>query len=96
MTVESESGPHTVFAGLDGRRFTNHTEGNIPVTEALLSAYWRNADTVSLEIRWLESCRSRTLTFRFCSDGVHIVSKLKPVGGFDTPPMEAFAVWEEV
>ncbi len=96
LTVESESGPHTVFAGLDGRRFTNHTEGNIPVTEALLSAYWRNADTLSLEIRWLESCRSRTLTFRFCSDGVHIVSKLKPVGGFDTPPMEAFAVWEEV
>ncbi|HEX2946803.1 MAG TPA: serine hydrolase [Clostridia bacterium] len=95
LTVESESGMHTVLAGLDGRRFTNHAEGNIPVTEALLSAYWKDADTLSLEIRWLESCRSRSLSFRFESDGVHIVSELKPVGGFDIPPMEAFAVWED-
>jgi len=95
LTVESESGLHTVYAALDGRWYTNHMEGKIPATEALLSAYWKDADTLKLEIRWMESCRSRSITFRFGSGGVHMVSELKPVGGFDVPPQEAFANWEE-
>lgn len=95
LTLESESGQHSVYAGLDGRRYTNHVVGNIPATEALLSAYWKDDNTLKLEIRWLESCRSRSITFRFGSDGVNMISELKPVGGFDVPPQRAFAGWEE-
>lgn len=96
FTVESESGLHTVFASMDGRRYTNHVEGKVPATELLLNAFWKDSDTLKLNIRWMESCRSRSITFRFDTDGVRIISEIKPVGGFDVPPMEAYAIWEEI
>lgn len=96
LTVESESGVHTVCASMDGRRYTNHIEGKIPATELLLNAFWKDSDTLKLEIRWMESCRSRSITFRFDTDGVEMISEVIQVGGFDFEPQMAYAVWEKV
>lgn len=95
LTVESESGVHTVYASMDGRRYTNHIEGKIPVTELVLNALWIDTNTLKLEIRWMESCRSRSITFRFDTDGVQMISEVKQVGGFDVEPRKAYAIWEE-
>jgi hypothetical protein len=96
LTVESESGVHNVYAGMDGRRYTNHVEGKIPATELLLNAFWMDSNTLKLEIRWMESCRSRSITFRFDTDGVEMISEVIQVGGFDFEPQMAYAVWEKV
>lgn len=94
LTVESESGVHTMCVGMDGRRYTNHIEGKIPVTELLLNAFWEDSNTLKLDIRWMESCRSRSISFQFGTDGVQIISEVVPVGGFDVEPLKAYAVWE--
>jgi CubicO group peptidase (beta-lactamase class C family) len=94
LTIESQSGVHEAYAGLDGRPRGNSLPCGMPAEDVLLSASWAGGDTLRLDIRWMEVCRTRRIEFRFSDEGAGIVSTVKKVGGFDAPPQEAFAPWE--
>jgi CubicO group peptidase (beta-lactamase class C family) len=95
LSLESESGSHVVFAGLDGRARANSLTGRIPASDVLLSAAWTDGGILQLAIRWLDVCRTRRIDFEFGETGVKIRSSVSQVGGFDAAPLEAFAVWEQ-
>jgi CubicO group peptidase (beta-lactamase class C family) len=94
LTLESESSVHVAYAGLDGRCRNNCIAGRMPAGDVLLSASWTGSDTLRLEIRWIEVCRTRSMEFRFTDKGAEILSEVKKVGGFDLPPQKAFAPWQ--
>lgn len=94
LEVESASGRHLVQAGMEGRGCTNEVKGRIPMTAAVLSACWKEENVLTLDIRWLENCRTRKLEFCFGEEEIRIRSIQQEVGGFDVPPMEAKAVWK--
>ena len=94
IEVTSESGKHTLLAGLDGAVRQNRIENYIiPAEDVLLSAHFETSDTLCIDIIWIEVCRTRKIFFTFKSDGVKIISTVKQVGGFDMEPQEAFAKW---
>ena len=94
LEVESASGKHLVQAGMEGRGCANEVKGKIPMTAAVLSARWREESILTLDIRWLENCRTRELEFHFGEEEITIRSIQQKVGGFDVPPLEAKAVWK--
>jgi CubicO group peptidase (beta-lactamase class C family) len=94
LTLESESGVHTVFVGMDGRTRSNSLSCGMPTEDVLLSASWISEDTLRLDIRWIEVCRTRRIDFCFTETGAEIVSTVKKVGGFDVPLQVAIACWE--
>ena len=95
LEVESASGKHLVQAGMEGRGCANEVKGKIPMTAAVLSARWVEENVLTLDIRWLENCRTRELEFHFGEEEITIRSIQQKVGGFDVPPLEAGAVWKE-
>jgi CubicO group peptidase (beta-lactamase class C family) len=94
LTLASESGSHVVLAGLDGRARSSSVAGRIPAGDVLLSAAWTAANKLQLDIRWLDVCRTRRIDFEFDETGAKIRSSVSQVGGFDAPPLDAFAEWE--
>lgn len=94
LTIESASGKHQALAGMDGSGFSNRLESLIPLKKVILSAYWKEEEELVLGIRWLENCRTRSIVFRFQETTAEITSLQQSVGGFDVPPLKAFAVWE--
>lgn len=64
-----------------------------PVRMASVTGSFQDADSICLEIRWLESCRVHHLIFRFDDEGADIITSRIPVGGFDVPDETARAVW---
>lgn len=94
LEVESASGKHLVQAGMEGRYCTNEVKGRIPMSAAVLSARWTEENILTLDIRWLENCRTRELEFCFGEEEIMIRSIQQKVGGFDVKPMEAKAVWK--
>jgi CubicO group peptidase (beta-lactamase class C family) len=96
LVVVSEYGIQTVYVGLQGDRIINTLKSKRnPATEVALNAWWTDsdADTMMLEIRWLESCRLRHIQFTFHETEVSMISTLVPVGGFDVSQIEAHAYW---
>ena len=94
LEMESEYGVQNINVGLNGDRLYNSVKSKRnPATEVALHAWQEEPDTLILELRWLESCRLRHIQFSFYEEDVRIISTLKPVGGFDVPPVKAHAVW---
>jgi hypothetical protein len=54
---------------------------------------FEDAQTLILEIRWLESCRIHYVTFLFDEQGATITTRRVKVGGFDVPDETARALW---
>ena len=50
-------------AAMDGSRRYNRIPGKI--SEALLSAFWKDEDTMELRIRWIETCSEDAYDFHF-------------------------------
>ncbi|MBS7315639.1 MAG: serine hydrolase [Clostridiaceae bacterium] len=98
MEVASASGVNTFRTSTDGRRWYNHLHSNSLATELALSADWVDETTLRMDLRWVESCRSRTATFRFLPDGnsIRITVEQGDVGGFDEGPWNALATAETV
>ena len=95
LILGSESGIHEVYAGLDGRERTNIVPNRTLSEDVLLSCSWISEDTLRLDIRWIEICRTRAIEFTFTDEGVEVVSKVKKVGGFDVPARCVFAPWQK-
>lgn len=86
----------TCPVGLRGYRPVCDVEpvsGN-PARTACVTGAFPQADTLCLEVRWLESCRIHRLTFRLDAEGADIITERVPVGGFDVPAETARALWE--
>lgn len=91
LRVYSESGINELTTSTDGRRWYNSIRSNSLASELSLSAYWQDEITLVFEFRWIESCRLRTVVFRFDNLGADIVTTLAKVGGFDEDPWNARA-----
>lgn len=91
FTVETANGLAECPVGMKGQRLVSTVFSPNPACTAALSAYMPDAQTLRMEVRWLESCRVHRLTFRFEGNLARIVSSRDKVGGFDIPDEQALA-----
>lgn len=89
LTVETDRGPARFPVGLKGQRLLSTYRSPNPACTAALSASMPEDRTLTLEIRWLESCRVHRLTFRFEDGGAELLCTRDKVGGFDIPQESA-------
>ncbi len=64
-----------------------------PAHTASVCGGFPDARTLTLEIRWLESCRIHIVTFDFDEQGAMITTERLKIGGFDVPDETARALW---
>lgn len=85
----------TCPVGMKGLRLISDVEpvSANPARTACMAGAFEDADTLRLELRWLESCRVHELTFRFDECGADISTVRVPVGGFDVPEEKARGTW---
>ncbi|MCH4207590.1 MAG: beta-lactamase family protein [Solobacterium sp.] len=81
---------YAVTAAMDGTRRFNHLQfSGSPISQLYLNAYWQDDTTLSVAVRWIETCFEKEFKFAFAEDGKSITVYEEPtVGGFGMAKME--------
>ena len=96
LWVRADGGDVVCPVNMKGSRSvcTLDAVGPNPARTASVTGRFEPDGALTLEVRWLESCRVHHITFRFDEGGADIVTARVPVGGFDVPEMRARAIWD--